>query len=1106
MSDPEATEQTTETARRPTRSERRRTRRHARAEAEIRRPFRRMLPNLLLAAVIFFLTALILSERPLPLPDRVAALIAEDLNERFDNDTVSIGRISVSLGAERGAEVQLRNVRMGTPGDGAAAVLNTVSASLLPDALLRGAIRPAAISLNGAQVTLRRAADGRFAFAGGVDGDRNLALSDLLGLLDEAMAGDMLASVREIIADGVVLTVEDARSGRIWQATNARTVLRRTETGLTLSLTSDVFNGTDNVAEVQLSFDFTSETQDTSLGVRVSNMPADEIALQSPVLAWLGVLDAPLSGAVRAEYSGADGLTSLAGTLDIAAGALSPVEGSDPQPFDAARAYFRFDPARQRLNFSELSVSSESLTLDATGHTYLSELEGGWPTAFIGQFRVGGLRFADTGLLEGAVTLTDLTADMRLRLDPFTVDLAQVTAPNGGHPVRANAHIEARRDGWSLAVDAETEAIAPDTVLAFWPLREAPGTRNWLSRNVRSGRLTDVTSAIRKTAGERATIALSFDIEGGEVRFLPEMPPITGGHGRATLMHDTFTLVLDEGEIDVPGGDRVDGAGSMLTVPDIEEKPARGIFEIRASGDLTDVFRVLDKPPVRLLDRIDKDIDFATGEAEIAARLELPLVRNLPVAELSYQVAGTLRGAASETLALGRRLTADAARIEIDPEAISLWGAMGIDGVPVTANWRQALGGGAGAGSRAMGSVRLSPETLTVFDVPLPEGMFGGAAQADFTLDLPADAAPRLTLASDMLGASLRLDGLGWTKARDVAASFALEAVLGEALSVPAFSLEAPGLDLAGRGATAGGGAIDRLTLDRLRLGQWLDASAEVALVPGAPGLSLTGGSLDLRNLPDLGGQGGGGGRDVDVSLDQLIVSESIRIGPFRGALETGQFGPSGDFQGRLNGGTVIRAVLAPTPAGTGIRVQANDAGGVLRDARLTPNASGGTLDIVLTPVRDAPDGTYNGQFLIENISLKDAPVMAALLDAASVVGLLDRLGGSGIQFSTVDGQFRLTPDRLTLRDVAATGASLGISANGVYDMAAGRMDLEGVVSPFYFLNAVGNLVSRRGEGLFGVNYRVSGEVSRPRISVNPLSILTPGAFRQIFRRAPPTE
>jgi hypothetical protein len=71
-------------------------------------------------------------------------------------------------------------------------------------------------------------------------------------------------------------------------------------------------------------------------------------------------------------------------------------------------------------------------------------------------------------------------------------------------------------------------------------------------------------------------------------------------------------------------------------------------------------------------------------------------------------------------------------------------------------------------------------------------------------------------------------------------------------------------------------------------------------------------------------------------------------------------------------------------------------------------------------------------------------------------------------------------------------------------------VNFEGVITPFYAVNGAferifGELVGRRkGEGIFGFTYQMRGLASAPDVVVDPLSILTPGAFREIFRQKPP--
>src|SRR3546814_19362154 len=86
-------------------------------------------------------------------------------------------------------------------------------------------------------------------------------------------------------------------------------------------------------------------------------------------------------------------------------------------------------------------------------------------------------------------------------------------------------------------------------------------------------------------------------------------------------------------------------------------------------------------------------------------------------------------------------------------------------------------------------------------------------------------------------------------------------------------------------------------------------------------------------------------------------------------------------------------------------------------------------------------------------------------------------------------------------------GASLGITAKGSIDFDRDAIDLTGVVVPAYSINnflskipLLGTILTGgEGEGLFAVVYTARGAVDHPDVSVNPLSVLTPGFLRNIF-------
>ena len=129
---------------------------------------------------------------------------------------------------------------------------------------------------------------------------------------------------------------------------------------------------------------------------------------------------------------------------------------------------------------------------------------------------------------------------------------------------------------------------------------------------------------------------------------------------------------------------------------------------------------------------------------------------------------------------------------------------------------------------------------------------------------------------------------------------------------------------------------------------------------------------------------------------------------------------------------------------------------------------------------------------------------MAEMLNIISVFGLLEQLGKSGILFTEVDAKFRLTPDQVIVSQSSAIGPSMGVSLDGYYDLATRGIDMQGVLSQIYLLNGIGSIIGRKGEGLIGFNFSLKGNADRPRVLVNPLSALTPGMFREIFRRPAP--
>ncbi len=140
-----------------------------------------------------------------------------------------------------------------------------------------------------------------------------------------------------------------------------------------------------------------------------------------------------------------------------------------------------------------------------------------------------------------------------------------------------------------------------------------------------------------------------------------------------------------------------------------------------------------------------------------------------------------------------------------------------------------------------------------------------------------------------------------------------------------------------------------------------------------------------------------------------------------------------------------------------------------------------------------------------------NAPTLAKLLTVASFTGIVDLLGGEGIGFQGMDGEFILDDGVATTELMRIYGAALGLTAKGRIDFNEDAIDLTGVVVPAYSINDFLNkipllgtlLTGGEGEGLIAVAYSVKGEVDDPAVSVNPLTAFAPGFLRNLFTAAP---
>lgn len=709
------------------------------------------------------------------------------------------------------------------------------------------------------------------------------------------------------------------------------------------------------------------------------------------------------------------------------------------------------------------------------------------------------------GLYPEPIELEGAELDFRLQTKPFKLDIGRFDLFDQGQTRHAFGSLTAEPSGWRVALDGRADWINPARIVALWPERVVTKTRDWLNQNILSGQFRNVDFALRIAPDSAPHTYLAFDYEEATFKPLKDLPPVTDAWGHASFDGARFVVSLDRGSMAAGQGGSLQIERSAFIIPDTAVKGgAPAVVRFNARGPVPAVLWTLDQPPMGMMRRAGLPVDLASGDMALSGTLSFPLKLGEGAQAVTFDVTGDLTDLSSNDLIKGRLLRAKQMALTASNTRVTIEGSGTLDGVAFDGRWQQPLGQGA-ATSALQASVQITPQALDAFNVALPPGAVQGEMRADIAVDFARGQPPQMRIRSDLKGARLQIPQLGWAKPGGTTGALDMRIRLGAAPAITAMTFSGAGLSAAGQMTLAPTGGLERMELDALRVGDWLDVRAAlVGQGPGsAPQVVVRGGTLDLRRAQfGTGAATGPPAPPMRITLDRLQITDTIWLQGLTGTFTTtGSL--EGLFEARVNGGTGVSGRVVAQRGRMAVRLSSADAGGVLRSAGLMQQVVGGALDVSLLPVGSGD--AYDGLLKVNGVSIRNAPTMATLVNAISVVGLVNEMSGDGIYFDEVEAEFRMTPGRITLSRGSALGASLGLSADGVFASDTGQISMQGVITPVYLLNGIGAVLTRKGEGLLGFNYAITGSVKAPQVSINPLSVLAPGGLRDMLR-APKTQ
>lgn len=1054
---------------------------------------------LLFFSVVTIALVAVLRDREVQIPQRFASKVLSEINSI--SSTYSVEASSVHLSLDEGflPEIKISNVDLFySNGEPILSFESLITKFSLVD-MVSGKFRVSSVTLDSANLSIVRKNNGSFNLEFGTENTSGVSEFNAKGVLkelDEFFISDEMERFQDLNLFGLTAQFEDQRTGRFYIVDGARFRLSREDQELVIGFDFALLSGGEGVATIEANFKSTIGQMDGDFGFILNDFSAQDIANLSPEFGWLSVLEAPISGALRGSLNKDGQLNPLSTTLQIGAGLLKPSSDIKSIAFNSARTYFSYAPGSGEISFDEIFVDSKDLKATADGLLIIEDIED-VPETFVVQLNFSDLQTGGFGLLNNGISSNSATTTFKVQLDPFDVEIPQlyIHDQNSSVSVHTDGFISVRDNTWTISLDTHSDAADLENVFYFWPETYKPKVRQWVAEHFEDSKLFDISMQTEMENGLAPKLSWSFAFSETSFTPLKGFPVIEKSNGHFVSKDYATSVILEEGIIFDDIGKVIDIAGSSFFIKDSRIKPSPAEILISADGALISISQVLNKPPLKLLDRVQQPLNFGNAQVSGQGRVEVLLKSNLKSDEITYEVNGTAKNFSSEVINPDFIVSNGTLDFFADKNGLEIKGNAKVKNLPIQV---KLLGPLAKNEAKFLEiDFNLSEKVLKMLPDGLPDINISGSTPAKLDIKFLENSKVEFELASNLRGVELGYLPIGWVKAIDREAELKVSGTTGDEFVLNNISLSSPDLVLVGSAVKQKDEKF-MLNFEKLALEDVFD----IQLVLEKDGtIEVTGGELDMQEfikLP-LVKSSSKKSTPLTINLDELKLHEEQVITRFTAALEaTGK----GKFSGSLNDLASFDGVFERFEEGYSIRANSNNAGSFIRALGAAKAADGGTAQLDLSNLKNLSG--MQGKLKIKNIRLRNMPALLELLDAISIVGLLDQLQGPGLVLNEIEADFVNLPDQIKFERASAFGPSIGISLEGYYAKATNNLNMQGVLSPLYVVNAIGSIFTRKGEGLLGFNYRLKGNADRPEVLVNPLSIFTPAIFREIFRRPVP--
>jgi len=878
--------------------------------------------------------------------------------------------------------------------------------------------------------------------------ERPAAIRFMEGLLKGEKAESPLRALKAVNIRDATLTLREKASGVVWTMPDAELSLVRTPLGLSLNAGMTLFSEGEEIEVVMRSGNTAEGQARTDLDMRGLNPKA--LAAEVGIKGVFEAVDMPLYGTVSIWQNTTGGVSMVAFDVGGGPGTIfyEPFH-PDPAAFEDMIFKGTLDPAEKLISVDLIRLSVDQAIIEGDGF----------------------LEFEPDQKIPA----------IRMR---FLAD---------------NLHVA--------------------TLLKLWPPVPHSGGRVWLENNVTSGVFDNLEAEVAFTPEIWATRPLpdqamhvTMDFSKGNIHYLRPMSPLENVAGFITIDGNRLTADVRHGEIEgMPFND------IFFEIRDLTIKGREtGLATVQLDGDFQHLLKLVDQEPLQVLSKRGLKPEDYFGHLKGEARLEVPIYPGAKPGDEDYTIEATIFEAAVPELISEGGMNEGTMALTVTPNGLVANGNALLRGVPFEFYWTQDFipSEAETYSTRLEVSGNVEDRHLHRFGLPLDIAM-DGTARVYMSLRGIDGLLKTGEGTLDFFNAEVNAEKMDWHKDanRPAEGTFDLEWIDDE-FHVRNVSLKSRELTIDGAFIfDAESGLMKRadvplflagghdLTATARQLGDGvLDVTIQARTLNGRPFLETMFEDIDEDSFaPNM---------RMTLRADQAFGLNAVSYNNVSIVADKhNEFWITANLIGAIDDGGVFQLALDNDGQARHLRIESDNAGRFGLGADIFRNAVGGRL--TLTADLSLFETPLFAEGLLEVYDfrmVKSSSLIAALAEDERS-GLDEMIREGGVDFREIKIPFRLEDEVFDISNAAAHGPSLGFTMEGQIDQRFERMNINGTMVPAYTLNTIISripiigtiLMGGKGEGLFAVNYRVSGTRENPKVDINEMSAITPGILRKLL-------